>query len=540
MADEKKLTHAQKGAATGTGPAEAADGAHAHLTTHQNRKMLSAMAAEGKGEQLTHEQRKKSMNAVTAEGMSYSVMAGIGDAYVPAAAVALGASNFYIGLLTALPQLFGAALQFFALSALRILKNRKLLVMIGCLLHALTWLPVIALLLWPGAHSVPLIIFFFSLGAGFSLFVNPAWSSLVADIVPENERGGYFANRSRLMQFTLFAATFVAGFALERLEASFEARIAFAAVFVVAFLARLSSVFLNSVVSEAKYELQLVREIGMRHLFLLPSYRNELWFLAFVALMGFSSLFASPFFTPYLLNNLGYDVVALGILTATTVLVKILAFPYWGRIIDRFGNRAVLIAGAFTVPLVPFFWLFTGDLFMLVLINAFTGFVWAAYDLAVFNYSLSLVGRELRASFISKYNIFVGVFSAAGAIAGALFLQYFGSLALFGYSGILLVFLLSTVMRLGTALLFTPKLAGGREVQNTTSERGMIFDMVAVYPTQGAVQHVLGGWNFTRKVMGTTTSQGERMLKYGLGATGELLAEGSRKIMSRVSRRKKL
>ena len=222
------------------------------------------------------------------------------------------------------------------------------------------------------------------------------------------------------------------------------------------------------------------------------------------------------------------------------MLAKIIAFPYWGRIIDRFGNRAVLIAGAFTVPLVPFLWLFTGDLSMLILINAFTGFVWAAYDLAVFNYSLSLVGRELRASFISKYNIFVGVFSAAGAIAGALFLQYFGSLALFGYSGILLVFLLSTIMRLGTALLFTPKLAGGREVQNTTSERGMIFDMVAVYPTQGAVQHVLGGWNFTRKVMGTTTSQGERMLKYGLGATGELLAEGSRKLMSKVSRRKKL
>src|SRR3989344_1123328 len=320
MADEKKLTHAQKGAATGTRPAEAADGAHAHLTAHQNRKMLNAMAAEGKGEQLTHEQRKKSMNAVAAEGMSYSVMAGVGDAYIPAAAVALGASNFYIGLLTALPQLFGAALQFFSLSALRVLRNRKILVMLGCLLHALTWLPVIALLLWPGPLSVPLIIFFFSLGAGFSLFLNPAWSSWVSDIVPENERGSYFANRSRLMQFTLFAATFAAGFALQELALAFEARLAFAAVFVLAFLARLSSVFFNMKVGDVKYEIQLIREIGIKHLFLLPAYRNELWFLAFVALMGFSSLFASPFFTPYLLNNLGYDVVALGMLTAVTVL----------------------------------------------------------------------------------------------------------------------------------------------------------------------------------------------------------------------------
>lgn len=534
---EQKPTHAQGGKAQ---DAAASDGSSSHLTHTENRKMLNAMAAEGKDAQLTHEQRKKSMNAVNAEGMSYSVMAGIGDAYVPAAAVALGASNFYIGLLTALPQLFGAALQFFSLSALRILKNRKLLVMIGCLLHALTWLPVIALLLWPGPHSVPLMIFFFSLGAGFSLFVNPAWSSWVADIVPENERGDYFANRSRLMQFTLFAATFAAGFALQELSLTFETRLAFAAVFGIAFFARLSSVFFNMVVGDVKYEIQLIREIGMRHLFLLPAYRNELWFLAFVAMMGFSSLFASPFFTPYVLNDLGYDVVALGMLTAITVLTKIVAFPYWGKIIDRFGNRAVLITGAFMVPFVPFMWLFSRDFAMLALFNMFSGFIWSGFDLATFNYALALVGRELRASFISKYNIFVGIFSAAGAVAGGLFLANFGTVALFGYTGILLVFLISTVMRLAVAIIFTPKLAGGREVQNTSSERGMIFDMVAVYPTQGAVQHALGGWNFTRKVVKGTARHGENMLRVGLGATGELLAEGSRKLMSKVSRRRRL
>jgi len=521
MAEEKKHTEQQ-------------------LTHAQNRKMLNAMAAEGKGEQLTHEQRRKSMNAVTADGMSYSVMAGAGDAYVPAAAVALGASNFYIGLLTALPHLFGAMLQFFSLSALRIMKNRKALVMAGSLLQALCWLPIIAVLIWPSALSIDALIFFFSLGAGFSLFINPAWSSWVSDIVPENERPGFFANRNRLMQFTLFAVTFLAGLLLNQLQAGIGVRLAFAALFLAAFLARFLTVFIHWATSDVKYEVQLIREIGMRHLFLLPAYRNELWFLAFVAMMGLTVQFASPFFTPYILENLGYDVGVLGMLTAVAVLTKIIAFPYWGKTIDRFGNRAVLIATAYMAPLVPFMWLFSGDLAMLVLFQVFSGFVWAGYDLAVFNYALSLVGRELRPSFMSKYNIFTGVFYATGAIAGGIFLQGFGKWALFGYSGILLVFLLSTIMRLAVAIIFTPKLASGREMQNTSQERAMIFDLVAVYPMQGAVSHALGGWNFTRKVVGTTTSQGERMLKTGLGATGELLAEGSRKLMSKVSRRKRL
>ena len=301
-----------------------------------------------------------------------------------------------------------------------------------------------------------------------------------------------------------------------------------------------ASTFFLTRMSNVHYEIQLMREIQLKHLFLLPAHRDELWFLAFVALLTFSVQFASPFFTPYMLMDLHFDLVALGIVTATSVLAKILSYPYWGKIIDRFGNRAVLIVIAFASPLGSVLWLFSKDLPMLVLFNLVSGFIWSGYEIAVFNYALSLVGRELRTSFISKYNVFVNVFYAGGAIAGGLFLMEFSQVALFGFSGILLVFLISAVMRLVVAIAFTPKLAGGREVMNTSQERAMIFDIVAVYPMQGAVSNVLGGWNFTRKAVGNTASQSRVMLKEGLGATGELLKEGGRKFMSKVSRRKHL
>ena len=55
---------------------------------------------------LSPQKCKSSMRNITNDGMAYSVMTGLGDAYLPAALVLLGANNFWIGMLSALPQLF--------------------------------------------------------------------------------------------------------------------------------------------------------------------------------------------------------------------------------------------------------------------------------------------------------------------------------------------------------------------------------------------------------------------------------------------------
>jgi hypothetical protein len=60
---------------------------------------------------------------------------------------------------------------------------------------------------------------------------------------------------------------------------------------------------------------------------------------------------------------------------------------------------------------------------------------------------------------------------------------------------------------------------------------------VAVYPTQGAVQHVLNGWDFTRRVVRVGTESSGIMLREGLEATGEMMKEEGRKLASRISRK---
>lgn len=488
---------------------------------------------------LGSEERKKSMRYSIADGMGYSAMTGIGDAYLPAAALAIGATNFQIGMLAALPQLCGAVLQFLTLNALRAVRDRKLLVLAGCILQALSWLPIIAVLLWQGEMGVPLIIFFFMLGSGVSLMINPVWSSWISDVVPDNERADFFARRNRLMQLTLFATMFVTGFILHELELGFPAAVAFAIVFVLPFLARLSTVFFNSRMSNVHYDLGIIKEIKLIDLFTMPAHRNELWFIAFVALVNFSTQFAAPFFTPYMLNGLGLNVETFGAIIAASVLAKIIAYPYWGKAIDRFGNRAVLVSCAFATTVIPIFWLFTSSPLWLMVFQVYSGFVWAGMDLASFNFALSIVGREMRPSFISKYNAFTGVFFAAGAAAGGLFLGACGNYALFGFGGILLVFLLSGLMRMAIVLAFAPRIAC-HEAKNTSGERAMVVNLIAVYPTMGAVSQALNGWNFTRRAVEKGAKHGEITIRMGLGATGEILQKGRRKIVSGFSRRGRL
>lgn len=489
---------------------------------------------------LSREKRESSMKYSVADGMGYTMMAGIGDSFLPAALVSLGASNFYIGLLAAAPQFFGAVLQSFSLTILRFLRDRKLMVIAGAFTQSLVWLPIIALLLWPSELSVPLIICFFSIGAGAAMMANPAWSSWISDIVPDNERAQFFAKRNRLMQVVLFITIFGAGYALRALQLHLAAATSFAAIFAVAFAARLYTVFCHTRTDNVKYEIALAKEIRFEHLFLLPAYKKELSFLAFMGMFTFSVQFSAPFFTPYMINELGFDIGMFGAMTAALVLTKILAFPYWGKAIDRFGNRTVLVAASLGATAIPLLWLFSIDIRAIIFFQVVSGFVWAGFDLAAFNYALSLVGRELRPAFIAKYNAFNGLFFAAGALAGGWFLMNFPDLKLFGFDGILLVFLLSGLARIMVVLLFAPRLHTGDEICNKSIERTVILNLVAVYPTQGAVQQVLNGYDFTRKIVKTSTMESSMIIKSGLSATGELVKDGSRKLLSSVSRRKRL
>src|SRR5579884_4567850 len=110
-------------------------------------------------------------------------MSDAGESYLSAFAVFLKATNPQIALLASLPQLVGALFQFASVRLLNLLKSRKKIILYGVTGQALTWLFILSTPLLPENQAINWLIIsvivYFLLGS----FSNPAWNSLIGDIV---------------------------------------------------------------------------------------------------------------------------------------------------------------------------------------------------------------------------------------------------------------------------------------------------------------------------------------------------------------------
>jgi hypothetical protein len=111
-----------------------------------------------KKESVDKEKREQSKKLSIIEGSFWSVMDGFGSRYITPYALALGATNFAIGLLSSLPPLLGNLAQ---LPVIRLMKKRKRknIVMTSVFTQALLWLPIIL---------AGFFYFFFKISSGFA------------------------------------------------------------------------------------------------------------------------------------------------------------------------------------------------------------------------------------------------------------------------------------------------------------------------------------------------------------------------------------
>ncbi|MEK6918157.1 MAG: hypothetical protein AABW51_04375 [Nanoarchaeota archaeon] len=91
-----------------------------------------------KEEQLIEKTKKISVR----EGSAYSMMEGFGARYTTPFALAIGANNTQIGLLSSIPSLLGSFSQLYTLHEMD-KWSRKRIVFIGVFLQALMWLALI-------------------------------------------------------------------------------------------------------------------------------------------------------------------------------------------------------------------------------------------------------------------------------------------------------------------------------------------------------------------------------------------------------------
>ena len=411
--------------------------------------------------------RAKSLEYSIKDGTAFSVMTGFGEQYFSPFAIELGAGNTEIGLLASVPQFAASIFQLWTSKTTAFFKSRKKTILIFVMLQALTWIPLALIAFYAPIHGVYLLIALVCLYFIFGQFAGPAWNSLIGDLVNEDSRGRFFGMRNRITGTSAFISLLIAGYALS-VFSKVDIFYGYALIFAVAFVARLVSWhYLNKTEDPPTIPERLG---GFSYAGYLKRLRKTNYgrFALYFALMNFSVNVAAPFFTVYMLRDLGMSYLDYTLITASSALTSFLAMAYWGPIADRFGNKKILSFSGITLTLVPLFWLFSADVAYLILAQLVSGFFWAGFNLSSLNFVYDNVKPAKRTRVFAYHNVLTGTSIFLGALTGSMLAATLTTPAVFS-SSLQTLFLISGLMRAAASLFFLPRIREKRDVEYITS-----------------------------------------------------------------------
>ncbi len=175
----------------------------------------------------------------------------------------------------------------------------------------------------------------------------------------------------------------------------------------------------------------------------------------YVAAMMMATHIAAPFFTVYMLKDLGFSYGAFVIVTASATIFNFLFMGFWGRLADKHGQLKVVRMTSYIIPLVPVLWLGGHSLPYLIAIQAVSGIAWSGFNLASTNLLYESASPERRTRVIALFNALSGLAICAGALLGGLLATRLPEIA--GYS-FLTLFLLSGLLRGSVVITLLPRI----------------------------------------------------------------------------------
>jgi MFS family permease len=426
------------------------------------------------------------------EGALHALMVGVAESYLGAFAVELGHGPRQLALLSTLPLLAGAAVQLSSPLLCAWLGSRKRLALMGALGQTASLAALLAIAATE-SHSVGAL-----LAAQLGYWVSggamaPAWNAWMATLTVHTDRPRYFARRSAFNQLALLFAFGAAGYVLH--QAGVSALSCFVFLFGVGFLARFSSVF--ALIAQADIEpprpaqAREARVVGRAR----SAWReSEFRVAGYLCALAFGTHLAAPFFTPYLLRELGFDYRGYAFLSASAFFAKAVTFPSCHRIAQRVGLERLLGWAGAGVALTPLLWACSHDFTVLLFAHIVGGVVWAAVEYSSYQLLLDSAPADLTAEFFSIANCMTGLAQVSGAFLGGLILSQQG----LSYTAL---FLLSALLRMMPLALF----AAGQRGQHFPLPLRELYARMSALRAPGATRSILIGAELPRTLGSRTT-----------------------------------
>jgi MFS family permease len=398
----------------------------------------------------------------TADAVAYSVMVGCGETFLPAFALALGLGPIVAGMVASVPILVGAVVQVAApLAVARVGGNRRWVVL-STAVQGLSFLPFVVWAIEGRAQAWQLLLaasVYWSAGMAGT----PAWTAWTASLVPIRIRTGYFAQRNRLGQAAVFIGFVLGGLVLQSEARRSAPLTGFAVLFAVAGIARLISTGCLAACREPARDRDRATApatVTQRLLTAVHDMRDGPAgpLVVFLCCFAFGAQFAAPYFTPYMLDALGFSYGQYLLVFGAGFLVKALLLPAIGRFGSRLGPWRLLARASVAIVPLALLWLPSRNVGWLIVVQFMAGTCWAAYELSVALLMFEIAGDRDRGGIVTAYNLGLAVATVGGAACGGLVLRALGETP----QAYAVVFTASSLLRLAALPLLHRVSPGGR------------------------------------------------------------------------------
>jgi len=393
------------------------------------------MDAKTPKETVTDGDLEHRLRGVLTSGLATRAMSTFtGGAFLVAFALKLGASNFVIGLLAAIPAL-AQLLQIPSIYLVEKIRNRRGIAVIASGADRIFWLfiALIPFFLSPGAGLVFLLVAVL-LHSSLSAVTNCSWNSWMRDLVPQDQLGSFFSKRMRLMTGLGIVLSLTAGFYIDYWKKLFPTNelYAYSILFSTGFLVGMLGVYFMATIPEPP---MAPAERGVSFFGVLSQPFKDADFRELMMFLGswnFAVNLAAPFFTVYMLKKLQLN---MSLIIGLTIVSQIMNFWFlrtWGRFSDRYSNKSVLgVSGplfigcvlAFAFTTMPEKHVLTIPL--LIAIHILMGISTAGVTLASGNIGLKLAPKGQATAYLAANSIVNSFAAGIAPVLGGRFADFF-------------------------------------------------------------------------------------------------------------------
>ena len=351
-------------------------------------------------------------------GAAWGQIVSINTAIFTGFALWLGVSDVTIGLLASFAT--GASLvQLFSLQLIGRFRNRKHAIVYSGLIEVFVrWSVLLIPFLFYRHIWVAAFLALIVIGNMFAHATSPVLNSWYGATVPDKIRGAYFARRTILVTLSGMVAAFLGGRFIDKVSD-------YKGFFIVFTVAALFGIAAYLITGRAPYPRKLeprsVAFFGiMKAAFATQGFKP---YILFYMAWSFAASIAGAYYSVFMIRHLKLSYTTIALLTNAQMVVMMIGYQLWGKLIDRYGSKPLLQTLFIPGILAALLWMFNKEGFypFLVVAMLLGGITGSGLALAANSLLYSLVAEaENKPALLAAFSVLANTAAFLGPIIGSI------------------------------------------------------------------------------------------------------------------------